>query len=76
MFAVDELARLQVAVRHLGYSIRLRDAGGGLSDLLDLAGLAEVVKSATELIVEVGRKPEGGEKVGVEESVEPGDPAA
>ncbi|PZS24891.1 MAG: hypothetical protein DLM61_20970 [Pseudonocardiales bacterium] len=39
---VDELARLQVAARRLGYSIRLRDAGTELCELLDLVGLGEV----------------------------------
>jgi hypothetical protein len=73
---VDELARLQLAARRLGCSIRLRDACGQLWELLDLAGLAEVVLSAGGLVVEVGGDPEGGEEVGVDEGVEPRDPVA
>jgi len=37
---VDELARLQLAVRRVGYSIRLCDARRDLCELLELAGLA------------------------------------
>lgn len=40
---VDELARLQLAARRLGCSIRLRDSCVELVELLDLVGLAEVV---------------------------------
>jgi hypothetical protein len=40
---VDELARLQLAARRAGCSIRLCDACVELSELLHLLGLAEVV---------------------------------
>jgi hypothetical protein len=70
---IDELARLQLAAQRCGCSIRLRDACGQLWELLDLAGLAEVVMSAGGLVVEVGRETEGGEEAGVEEGVERGD---
>jgi hypothetical protein len=40
---VDELARLQLAARRVGYSIRLRHACPELAELLVLTGLAEVV---------------------------------
>jgi hypothetical protein len=60
---VDELARLQLAARRLGCSIRLQDPIPGLSQLLDLVGLR----------VEVGGEPEGGKEVGVEEVVMPDD---
>jgi hypothetical protein len=63
---VDELARLQLAARRLGCSIRLRDGQGDLWGLLDLTGLG----------VEVGGKPEGGEQGGVEEVVMSDDPTA
>lgn len=39
---VDSLARLQLAARRLGGSIRLRNPDDRLRDLLDLAGLSEV----------------------------------
>jgi hypothetical protein len=73
---IDELARLQLAARRLGCSIRLREPCGQLWELLDLAGLTDVVTSAGGLVVEVGGETEGGEEVGVEEGVEPGDPVA
>lgn len=40
---VDDLALLQRAARRLGWSIRLREASPELAELLDLAGLAEVL---------------------------------
>jgi len=40
---VDQLARLQLAARRLGCSIRLRDAPGRLRELIDLAGLSDIV---------------------------------
>ena len=40
---VDELARLQLAARRQGCSIRLRRAGPELVALLALAGLGDVV---------------------------------
>lgn len=70
---VEALARLQLAGRRLGYSIRLRRPCPALSELLDLAGLGTVVGGG-------GRQPlgqpEGGEQAGVHEVVEPGDPVA
>jgi len=64
---VDALARLQLAARRLGGSLRLRDVGDELGELLDLVGLRR----------EVGGQPEGREELlGVEEGVEPGDPLA
>jgi hypothetical protein len=71
---VEELARLQLAARRMGCSIRLREACGELRELLDLAGLAEVVRCADGLVVEMAGEAEGGEEVGVEEAVERGDP--
>jgi hypothetical protein len=61
---VDEVARWQLAARRMGCAIRLRDAAPDLVDLLEFVGLGEV-----------GGKPECGEQIGVEEAVEPGDPA-
>jgi hypothetical protein len=64
---VDGLARLQLVARRLGCSIRLRGSVE-LAELLDLVGL--------DLGLEVVGEAEGGEEVGVEEAVEPGDPLA
>jgi hypothetical protein len=64
--SVDELARLALAVRRLGWSVRVQDPSNALRELLDLVGL--------RLVVEVGGEAEEGEEVGVEKRVEPGDP--
>jgi len=61
---VDEVARWQLAARRMGCTIRLRDAAPDLLDLLEFVGL-----------VQMGGQPECGEEIGVEEAVEPGDPA-
>lgn len=64
--AVDLLARLQLLARRTGGRIRLRDPDPALCSLLDLVGLR----------FEVEGQPEQREPApGVEEAVEPGDPA-
>jgi hypothetical protein len=68
---VDALARLQLAARRLGWSIRLCTVCPRLGEVVDLAGLADVLG----LGVEAGREPEDGEELGPEEVVVPGDPA-
>jgi ABC-type transporter Mla MlaB component len=66
---VDLLARLQLAARRAGGRIRLRDPAPALHALLDLVGLRFDS-------VEMEREPEQREPaLGVEEAVEPGDPA-
>ncbi|WP_449351768.1 STAS domain-containing protein [Streptomyces shaanxiensis] len=64
--AVDLLARLQLAARRAGGRIRLRDPDPALHVLLDLVGLRFEVEGQTEQ-----REP----ALGVEEEVEPGEPA-
>ncbi|WP_158715646.1 STAS domain-containing protein [Streptomyces sp. NRRL S-481] len=63
---VDLLARLQLAARRAGGRIRLRDPDPALCALLDLVGLRFEVEGQAE-----EREP----ALGVEEAVEPGDPA-
>ncbi|MEV0693789.1 STAS domain-containing protein [Streptomyces sp. NPDC050388] len=64
--AVNLLARLQLLARRTGGRIRLRDPDPALCSLLDLVGLR----------FEVEGQPEQREPArGVEEAVEPGDPA-
>ncbi|WP_406725859.1 STAS domain-containing protein [Streptomyces sp. GD-15H] len=64
--AVNLLARLQLLARRTGGRIRLRDPDPALCSLLDLVGLC----------FEVEGQPEQREPApGVEEEVEPGDPA-
>lgn len=66
---VDCLARVQLALKRLGYELRLRRATRELVELLAFAGLAEVLR------VEAGRQaPEREERLGVEEEREAGDP--
>jgi ABC-type transporter Mla MlaB component len=43
---VDDLARLQLAARRLGFSIQLRHAPDELLELISLAGLSEIVTDA------------------------------
>jgi hypothetical protein len=68
---VDALARLQLAARRAGRSIRLVHPSQELRDLLDFAGLADVVPSALEPVGET----ESGEELWIKEVVEPGDPS-
>ncbi|MGW0990944.1 STAS domain-containing protein [Streptomyces sp. NPDC002486] len=64
--AVDLLAKLQLAARRAGGRIRLRDPDPALRALLDLVGLRFEAEGEVE-----EREP----ALGVEEAVEPGDPA-
>ena len=64
---VDDLARLQLAVRRSGGRMCLEDVAPALSGLLDLAGLLR----------EVGGQAECGEQaLRLQEGVDPGDPVA
>jgi hypothetical protein len=68
---IDELARLQLALRRVGLEIRLCYAPDELLELVELAGLSGV------LGVEPGREAEEREDVlGVEEERELDDPRA
>lgn len=68
---IDDLARLQLAARRLGFSILIREARTEMAELLELVGLREVLGG-----VEVGGQAERLEQVGVEEEVQLGDPLA
>jgi anti-anti-sigma regulatory factor len=69
--AVDALARLQLAARQAGFELRLLHASPELMCLIDLTGLAGVLR------VEPGRQPEEREQGrGVEEEAQLDDPAA
>ncbi|MFJ8358917.1 STAS domain-containing protein [Streptomyces sp. NPDC093984] len=63
---VEVLARLQLAARRAGGRIRLRDPAPALRALLDLVGLPFELEGQAEQ-----REP----ALGVQEAVEPGDPA-
>jgi len=68
---VNALARLQLAAKRLGWTVRLRNPTVELCSLLEFLGLSDVLAS---LPLEPGGEPEGGEQLGVEEVVEAGDP--
>jgi hypothetical protein len=68
---LDALARLQLAARRLGFELRLRDASRELLALVDLAGLAGVLRVEAQ-----GEAEEREDSGGVEEERELGDPAA
>lgn len=70
---VEAVARLQLAANRLGWSVRVLDPSRELCELLDLVGLADVVACAPRLSLETGRQAAGGEHLGVEEVVPPGD---
>src|SRR3954447_7221130 len=74
MATVDEVARLVLSARRMGCVITLRDVAADVVELLELAGLVDVLPR--ELRREMGRKPEGFEQAGVEEAVEGSDPVA
>jgi anti-anti-sigma regulatory factor len=65
---VDALARLQLTVRRLGGTVRLRGASARLEELLELAGLREVLR-----VEPVGEPEQREEALGVEEEADPGD---
>jgi ABC-type transporter Mla MlaB component len=67
---VDHLAQVQLAAKRLGCEIELRHPGRELAELLDLAGLSDVLRR------QVVGQAEGGEQGGVEEAVPGGDPPA
>jgi hypothetical protein len=70
VLTIDALARLQLSARRRGRRLRLRDASDELCELIDLAGLREV------LGVEPRRQAEQREqRVGVEEERQLDDPA-
>jgi hypothetical protein len=59
--AVDELARLELVARTLGCSIRLRNACVELCELLEFAGLRDVLLGDAGLPPQVGGEAERGE---------------
>jgi hypothetical protein len=66
---IDQIARLQLEARRCGCNLELKNANPCLLDLIDFAGLAEVLR------VEAGRQSEQREQPsGVEEERELGDP--
>ena len=67
---VEALCRFRLALADQGYAVELRDASPGLQELLVLCGLEGVLP-----LVDQGQPEEREQPGGVEEEVEPGDPA-
>ena len=71
---LDTLARLELVARRFGATIRLRNAGDALVELIAWAGLADVLE-VEQSGVEMDRQVEEGEELGVDEEVHRGDGA-
>jgi ABC-type transporter Mla MlaB component len=73
---IEALARLQLVARRLGRRIWLSGASGRLRELLALTGLCDVLPLHEGLPLEAGWQTEQREQaIGVEERVDPDDPA-
>ena len=57
---VDALARLQLIARRSGREMGIRHASRELEELLDLTGLAEVIRSAPDQASSRGGRPKSG----------------
>jgi ABC-type transporter Mla MlaB component len=69
--ALEALARLQLTARRLGTTIRLHHASRALVELIEVAGLADVLVVVSG--VEVDGKVEELEQGGIDEEVHRGD---
>ena len=67
---IEALCRLRLAVADRGFAVQLRGASPGLRELLGLCGLDGALP-----LVDEGQPEQREQPVGVEEEVEPGDPA-
>ena len=70
MASADALARMQLTARRRGHRLLLRSPGGRLALLLTATGLGAVLGLQSE-----GQAEEREEPGGVQEGVDPGDPA-
>ena len=73
---LEALARLQMTARRLGATIELHNASSALTDLIAVAGLADVLVVAgpgDDSGVEVKRETEEGEQLGIDEEILSGD---
>jgi anti-anti-sigma regulatory factor len=71
---IDALTRLELVARRTGRPLMLRNASEQLCELLTFAGLADVVRLASDLPVGLEGKPEEREQPRVEEVRDMGDP--
>ena len=61
---IDQLARLELAARQLGCQLQIRHANAALRDLIELLGLADVLRVEVELEPEEREQPGGVEEEG------------
>jgi len=74
---IDALAQLQLTARRLGREIGLRHASRELRELLDFAGLSEVIPLSAGSRIDAGRQAEQREEGRrVQEEGDPADPIA
>jgi hypothetical protein len=71
---VDALARLQLAARRLGGTVRIRHASKELEDLITFAGLAGVLPGCGRSGGELGGEPKQREQLLVDEERDAADP--
>lgn len=73
---VEALARLRVGMRAKGWDMVLRYASPRLVELLELCGLDEMLpRCEPSALIDEGQPEKREQPLGVEEEVEPGDPA-
>lgn len=73
---IEALARFNASLRRLGCRVELSNPSPRLLELIELLGLRDALglgQSSTG--IDAGKAEEGKETLGVEEVVEPGDPA-
>ena len=70
--ALETVARLQLTAKRARVSLRLIGVGRRLADLLDAAGLTEIVPASGSGF-EVARHAEQREQLGIDEEVDAGD---
>lgn len=74
---IEALVRLRLTAWRLGCDLRIHGANDRLSELLAFTGLGAVLSLGSGSVVEPRRQPEQGkEALGVEEGVDPADPAS
>jgi anti-anti-sigma factor len=68
--AIEALARMQLTAARLGFSMRLLHPCRQLQDVLDLAGLGDVLPVSAQLRLEASGEPEQWEMLGADEIVD------
>jgi hypothetical protein len=72
---VDALAHWELTARRAGYELRVQGASRDLVELLEFVGLRAVLVAEGGDALQVRRQPERLEQPGIEEVVQPDDPA-